>query len=134
MPKILYLENEDSLVQYLPLVLKEKGLEVIAMSSIKDALQKLANEEFDAILLDIMMPPGEDMDAEKLEYGRKTGIEVARRMKRIKPKTPIVAFTVITDRKLLDEIKKAGITVVLNKPAEVDQIVQALETLSRRKT
>ena len=134
MPKILYLEDEEGLVQFLPLVLKEKGLEVISTLSIKDALQKLASEDFDAVLLDIMMPPTEDMDAETLDYGRETGIEVARRMKRIKPKTPIIAFTVITDSKLLEKIRKAGIATVLNKPAEIDQIVQALDQVSRRKT
>jgi two-component system response regulator HydG len=134
MPRILYLEDEDNLVQFLPLVLKEKGLELVSTSSIKEALRKLAEEEFDAVLLDIMMPPTEDMAAENLDYGRKTGIEVARRMKRIKPKTPIVAFTVTTDSELLKEIKKAGAAAILHKPAEVDQIVQALEPLSRRKS
>lgn len=132
MIRILYLEDDEALIQYLPLALQEHGLKAFTTSSIAEALKKLADEDFDTVLLDIMMPPAEDMDAEKLDYGRVTGIEVARRMKKIKPKTPIVAFTVMTDPEALAEMREAGIATILHKPAEIDDIIETLAQLSRR--
>ncbi len=129
MAKILYLEDEESLVRFLPPVLKEKGFEIASTMSIEIALEFFAQNDFDAVLLDIMMSPADNMDQEKLDYGRETGIEVARQMKKIKPKVPIIAFTVITDPALLEKIRDAGITKVLNKPAEIDQIVYVLEQI-----
>jgi CheY-like chemotaxis protein len=126
MHRILFLEDEGDLVQYLPRLLKERDLEVVATSSIPEALKKFEKEHFDAVLLDIMMPPSEDMDAEALDFGRKTGIEVTQRMKKIKPNVPIVAFTVLTDPEIQAQMRKAGVTKICNKPSEVEQINDAL--------
>lgn len=76
MYKVLFLEDERYLVQDLPRLLKSKGLNMIGTTSITEALELFAKEKFDAVLLDIMMPPAEDMDAEALDYGRETGVEV----------------------------------------------------------
>ena len=126
MARILYLEDEENLVDLLPDILKTKNFDVTATMSIEKALEQLAHENFDAVLLDIMMEPADNMNAEELDYGRKTGIEVARRMKALKPNVPIVAFTVITDPKIVGEMKQAGIMNIVNKPAEIEQIVNAL--------
>jgi CheY-like chemotaxis protein len=130
MARILYLEDEEDLVRYLPGFLKEKGLEMFATTSIEEALEKFAEEDFDAVLLDIMMPPEDDWDAEQLDYGRVTGLEIARRMKGCKPHTPIVAFTVITDPKVMENMRQAGIVVTIHKPSELDQIVTTLKQVA----
>jgi len=131
--RVLFLEDEEILVEDLPILLKEKGLEVKSTTSIAQALKWLAQEEFDTVLLDIMMPPEEGMDAEKLDYGRETGVEVARRMKAIKPEVPIVAFTVVRDPRIRAAMRDAGITTVLNKPQELEQIADALRQVIRAK-
>ena len=133
MARVLFLEDEEDLVEYLPHLLKEKALEVIGTASIDEALERLATEDFDAVLLDVMMTPTEDMDAEELDYGRETGVEVARRMKATKPDVPIVAFTVITDSEILTELREARVTKILNKPAEPEQITDALWQVIRTK-
>lgn len=133
MARILFLEDEEDLGMYLPLLLKEKSLEVISTTSITQALEWLAKESFDAVLLDIMMPPTEDMDAENLDYGRETGVEVAQRMRAIRPDVPIVALTVLTDSEILTKVWKAGVTEILNKPSEPEQIVDVLQQVIRTK-
>ncbi|MGC1377183.1 MAG: response regulator [Anaerolineales bacterium] len=132
MVKILYLEDEQDLVDLLPMLLKGKGLEVFATTSIEEALERFTEEKFDAVLLDIMMQPADDMDAEKLDYGRKTGIEVARRMMALKPEIPIVAFTVMTDEKIMDEIRRAKVMHIIHKPSELDQIVVTLAQVTKK--
>jgi CheY-like chemotaxis protein len=126
MARVLFLDDEGDLVDYLPYLLKEQSFEVISTTSISEALAKLAEESFDVVLLDIMMPPAKGMEGEHLDYGRETGIEVARKMKAIKPDVPIIAFTVLTDPEILARTREAGVVKTLNKPAEPDQIVYVL--------
>jgi CheY-like chemotaxis protein len=132
MTRVLFLEDEEDLVLYLPRVLKE-DLEIVGTTSIDEALRRFAEEDFDAVLLDIVMPPADDMDAEQLNYGRVTGVEIARRMKDIKPNVPIVAFTVVTDPEIRAEMWKAGIDQIISKPSEPDQIAYGLWRVIRAK-
>lgn len=133
MCRILFLEDEADPVEHLPLLLREKRIEVSGTTSIAEALERLRGEPFDAVLLDIMMPPAEDMDAEALAYGRETGVEVARRMKAIRPEVPIIALTVTTDKDIQTRMWQAGIVEILNKPAETDLIAEVLLRHGRRR-
>lgn len=126
MAKVLFLEDERILVEDLPVLLKEEGIEMKSTTSINQALEWFAEEEFDAVLLDIMMPLEKDMDAEQLDYGRETGVEVARRMKAIKPDVPIVALTVRRDPEIQAKMREAGVAMILNKPSELEQIATVL--------
>ncbi len=126
MAKILYLENEEILVKHLPVLLKDHGLEVTSTDSPDNALALLSKEAFDAVLLDIMMPPSENMDVEQIDYGRETGIAVAKQIRKLNPKIPIVAFTVLTDPEIQGKMRAAGIGLSINKPSEPGQIADAL--------
>jgi CheY-like chemotaxis protein len=132
-PRVLYLEDEEAVLEALPLLLEEEGIEVVGTSSIEEALQWASEQSFDAMLLDVMMPPTEDMDDESLDYGRLTGKEVAKRIKEIQPELPIVAFTVLTDRELRNEIKEAGVTLIVTKPCEPDVVASALQQVTENK-
>jgi len=131
MIKVLFLDDEKSLVDSLPLLLRQKGLEVSATHLVDQALEWFSEESFDVVLLDIMMPPAKDMDIEQTAFGRETGVEVARRMKDVRPDVQIVAFTVLTDPEIRKRIRKAGIVEILNKPAELSQIVDVLLRVAR---
>jgi CheY-like chemotaxis protein len=127
MTRVLFLDDEGVLVEYLPLVLQPMGLEVIGTTSIPDAMEKLKNEEFDLALVDIMMPVAEDMDADALDYGRRTGVEVIRRIRSARPALPIVAITIIMDDDLIRSAKNEGAVAVISKPAEPAHIAERLE-------
>ncbi len=131
MPRVLFLEDEPNLADSLPEVLMDKmdkygKWQIVGTTDISEALTRVAHEEFDVVLLDISMPPTEGMDLDEIEYGRYTGIEVARRIKRLKPDLPIVALTVVTETSLQQRIREAGVKEILNKPTEFDSIAQML--------
>ncbi len=128
--RILYLDDEEDMEEFLPLLLKQRDIDVISTNSIPEALNKLREDLFDGVLLDIMMPPTDSMDEQKLDYGRTTGLEVAKRMKSIKPETPIVAFTALTDPEIRKKMYEVGIKKIINKPAELDEIVTALRQVT----
>jgi CheY-like chemotaxis protein len=124
--KILYIEDEKDMVALLPLLLGEKGIEVTSTGSISEALDKLKDSSFDGVLLDIMMPPTDDMKDQELDYGRTTGIEVARRIKAIRPAIPIIAFTALTDQDVRQKMYEVGVIKIIEKPSEIDKIASIL--------
>ena len=126
--RVLFLEDEPQLVETLPIVLQEINAElrVVGTSDIAEALARIEREDFDAVLLDISMPPSKDMFLEEIEYGRLTGIVVAQRIRKLKPDIPIVALTVVSDVQARQKMRDAGITDVINKPAEIEEIIHIL--------
>jgi CheY-like chemotaxis protein len=128
MPRVLYIEDEPYLVKTLPAVLenRDKTLQIVRFTDIVQALERLREEEFDLVLLDISMPPTEDMDFDQVEQGRLTGIAVAQRIKEMKPDMPIAALTVVSDLAMQRKMRDVGIGEIINKPAEIDAIVQVI--------
>lgn len=131
MIKVLYLEDEPDQVEALTLLLEARGVEVRGTTKITEALKIVADQELHVVLMDMMMPPSDDIDPESVEYGRETGIEVARRIKALKPELPIVALTVVGDTAIRAKMLKAGITYILNKPSDVGPVVEALNVAAR---
>jgi DNA-binding response OmpR family regulator len=54
--KILIVDDEEDIVNLVRLILEDAGYQVGIVTDGRDAMQKLENEKFDLILLDIMMP------------------------------------------------------------------------------
>jgi CheY-like chemotaxis protein len=132
MARVLYLEDEEILVEDVPILLQEQGLKVKSTASIEEALEWFAAEDFDVVLLDIMMTPSDDMDDEQVDYGRETGVEVARKMKAVKPGVPIVAFTILRDPEIHARMRDAGVAEIVNKPCEPVQVSDAIWRLIRK--
>src|SRR5208337_1933722 len=109
MYRVLYIEDEPDSLEDLPPLLKGRGLHVVAKGSIDEALSLFRQESFDAVLLDICMPPTEDMPLAAVGYGRETGVEVARRLKTLRPNLPIIALTVVYDPDIKARMRQAGI-------------------------
>ena len=54
--KILIVDDEESMVQFLSILLSKEGYEVHVARSGRDALQKAEEENFDVVVTDIKMP------------------------------------------------------------------------------
>ena len=101
-------------------------LQIIGTTDITEALDQIARQDFDGVLIDCAMSPTEDMSTEETEYGRLTGVAVAQRIKSVKPDLPIVALTAISDPLLRQAMRSAGILSVITKPADAELITDAL--------
>ena len=66
MKKILVVDDEDDILHFLELVLREKGYEVVTASGGHEALTKAQLEAPDLVLLDIMMPQMDGWEVLKL--------------------------------------------------------------------
>jgi DNA-binding response OmpR family regulator len=64
--KILIVDDEEDILHFLELVLREKGYEVATAMNGQDALTKAQIEKPDLVLLDIMMPQMDGWEVLKL--------------------------------------------------------------------
>lgn len=64
--KILCVDDEEDILNFLELVLSEKGYEVVTASGGQEALTKAQLERPDLVLLDIMMPQMDGWEVLKL--------------------------------------------------------------------
>jgi DNA-binding response OmpR family regulator len=64
--KILVVDDEDDILNFLELVLGEKGFDVITASGGQEALTRAQLEHPDLVLLDIMMPQMDGWEVLKL--------------------------------------------------------------------
>ena len=127
--RVLFIEDERFFLEQLQMALTDYEI-TPAYSAVK-GMELIQDGDFDAVLLDIMMSPSEDMDPEFVDYGRSTGVEICRRIKNLKPELPVIALTVVRDPGILDRIKEAGASRVLNKPASSSAVSECLsEVLS----
>jgi len=128
--RVLFIEDEVFLLEELQSALTD--YEIVPADSAPKGMELIQKMDFDAVLLDIMMPPTEDMDPERVGYGRATGVELCRRIKNLKPDLPIVVLTVVRDPGILKKIVEVGANNIVNKPASSSVVNDSLHSVLRR--
>jgi twitching motility two-component system response regulator PilG len=116
--RILIIEDEESLLKLETILLTVKGYEVSGALTGSDGLKKISGEQFDLILLDIMLP---DLD----------GFEVCRRVKQ-DPRTSNIPVVILTAKKSPDDQdrgKVCGASAYLTKPFKSAMIIEVIEKL-----
>lgn len=116
--RILIVEDQPDLLRNLARTLREEGYAVDTAMDGKDGLSKAEDTDYDAIVLDVMLPK---MD----------GWELLRRLRATK-KTPVLMLTArdaVPDRiRGLD----TGADDYLTKPCDLDELLARLRALIRR--
>lgn len=116
--KILVVEDEESLLKLETILLTVKGFEVVGTSSGRMAIDKLTAENFDLVLLDIMLP---DID----------GFEVCRYI-RNNPRTATLPIVMLTAKKTQDDYDRGmlcGANAYLYKPFKSAMIIDEITSL-----
>lgn len=114
--KLLIIDDDSRNIFALSAVLQSKGYNVIAASSMKDAFEKLLNNEVAVILLDMMMP---DMD----------GYEALPLFKQNEKNShlPIIAVTAQAMPGDREKCLAAGADDYVSKPVDVDTLLNVLQ-------
>jgi DNA-binding NtrC family response regulator len=108
--RILIVDDEESMVPFLSILLSKEGYEVHVARSGRDALQKAEEESFDVVVTDIKMP------------GEIDGLGVLSGVKKIDPSTPVVIRTAFASQKSAIEALNRGAYQYLEKSAKNDEI------------
>jgi len=107
--KILIVDDEQSMTQFLGIVLRKEGYQVASANSGRDALEKVRGESFDAVITDIRMP---GMD----------GIQLLEGIKKIDPTLPVVIMTAYASQQSAIDAVNLGAFQYLIKNAKNDEI------------
>lgn|ERR1043166_4174558 len=117
--KILLIEDEKGLIITLTDRLESEGFEVTSASDGKKGFDLAASDNFDLIILDVMLP-------------KKNGYDIARDLRKKGIDTPILMLT--AKGETIDKVLglKLGADDYLTKPFEVIELLARIEALLRR--
>jgi two-component system, OmpR family, alkaline phosphatase synthesis response regulator PhoP len=119
--KILLVEDEESLAVGLEFNLTEEGYSVVWAKDGKVALDYFYSQEFDLIILDIMLP-------------YVNGFEVAKKVREKSPQMPILILTARSG--VEDRVKglELGADDYLAKPFHLQELLLRIKGMLKRKT
>jgi len=107
--RILIVDDEESMCQYLSIMLQKEGYEVLAVRSGVDALREAKARRFDLVITDIKM---RELD----------GIQVLAGIKAIDPDVPVIIMTAYASQKSAIDAVNKGAFHYLIKHAKNDEI------------
>lgn len=118
MHKILIIEDEKNLARFVELELKHEGYEAEVQSNGRTGLEIALEGDWDAILLDLMLP-------------ELNGLEVCRRIRQVK-QTPIIMMTARDS--VIDRVSGLdhGADDYIVKPFAIEELLARLRALLRR--
>ncbi len=116
---VLLVDDDHKMVKTLIDILKVEGYEVKAAYSALEALEQMAEVQFDCVLSDIKMP---DLN----------GVELYRAIKARQPDLPVVLMTAYFDDKLVKEGLEEGVYTCLYKPFEIEDLIRLLTDISHQ--
>jgi two-component system response regulator PilR (NtrC family) len=117
---LLVVDDEQSLRDFLTIVLEEEGWRVNAVASLGDARAMLARVEPDVVLCDLMLPDG-------------SGIDLLREIKAQTPSIAVVMITAHTSPQTAVEALKAGALDYIGKPFDIEELKVVLRKAVERK-
>jgi DNA-binding NtrC family response regulator len=119
-PKILIVDDEEKFVSYLSKRLKMREYDVAVSLSGEDALEKVKEHDFDVVILDVLMP-GID------------GIEALREIKKVKPLIEVIMLTGHASVEAGVEGMRLGAYDYLMKPCEAEELISKINKAYERK-
>jgi DNA-binding NtrC family response regulator len=111
--RILVVDDEESMRQYLSILLEKEGYEVVAASSGAEALQLMEADPFAVVLSDIQMP-------------KVDGIQLLKGIKAIDPTTPVIMLTAYASEQSAIDAVNLGAYSYLQKHCKNDEIKVAV--------
>ena len=118
--KVLLVDDEKEFTRILSERMETRGLTVVTAKNGPAALKKAKKEQFDAIILDMLMP---EMD----------GIETLKRLLEINPDLQVIMLTGHATLEKGVEAVKLGAMDFLEKPADMDKLLAKINEAKAKK-
>lgn len=121
MHKILVIDDDRSICESLSLYLSEEGFTVGVAYTAQEGLRRNQTENWDVIILDILLS-----DAD--------GLDVLKNIKERNSDTSVIMITAFHDMPTTVRAMKLGAVEYIHKPLEIDEIEAAIERVLKRKS
>ncbi len=115
--KLLLIEDEVRVAELLAKAFEESGHETAITHTGEDGLAFLARERPDAVVLDIRLPTI-------------NGVSVLRQIRVIDPGLPVVVMTGFATPAELEEVRRLGVTEIIEKPDVLKHFSEALARIA----
>ena len=107
--QVLVVDDEQSIRDFLRLLLEEEGFTVQTASSFEEGRQIFFAGSFDLVLCDVIMPDG-------------NGLDLLKELKQHNSRAPVVMMTAYTSTKSAIEAMKRGAYDYISKPFDVEEL------------
>lgn len=116
--KIMVIDDDTAVTDLLSVLLKSHGFEVRATNNSAEGLGFVRDENFDLVILDLMMP---EMD----------GWEICKEVRSFS-QVPIIVLSALNDPSMVASVLDAGADDYLTKPTPSRILVAHINRLTRR--
>jgi DNA-binding response OmpR family regulator len=117
-PKILVVDDNKGVLEFLLLLLSKHGLSVVGAASGSECLEIVKSQQVDLIILDVMMPV---MD----------GLQVCQELKKICPSVPVILLTARDDMMTRAAAMDLGVSEFVAKPVNNRDLLNRVRTQLR---
>lgn len=118
--RILIVDDEENMLALLKRVLGKEGYQITAAESGEKALDLIRQQDFEAAVVDIIMP---GMD----------GIDLLTRIKTIRSACSVIMITAFPSWELEQQARGLGCVDFLHKPLDLKRLKGIIKTLSVKK-
>ena len=118
MKRILMVEDESSIYEFVKLELEYEGYQVCVKEDGREGLQEALYNDYDLVILDVMLPSI-------------NGFEICRRLKREK-NTPVIMLS--AKDSVMDKVNglQIGADDYISKPFAIEELLARIEVVFRR--
>ncbi|MEK6742397.1 MAG: response regulator [Nitrospirota bacterium] len=110
MKKILIVDDDREMRTHLTEILRGAGYETAEAASGRDAVERSIDEDFDLVLLDLMMP-------------KMSGIDVLAELRKVSPRARVIMLTAFATVESAVDAVKRGASDYLSKPFKIDDLL-----------
>jgi two-component system, NtrC family, response regulator PilR len=114
--RILVVDDERSIREFLTILLQQEGYDVVTAASVAEGIERLGSGRPDLVMCDLKLPDG-------------TGLEVLEHARRQRLETPFIIITAHTTPQHALEALRAGAAEYLSKPFNLEDLKSILRKL-----
>lgn len=108
-PRVLVVDDERSMQEFLEILLRKEGYEVATAGDVASALVALESDDFDLVISDIQMPD-------------RSGLDLLRAIRQAQPEVIVLMITAFATTETAIAAMKEGAYDYITKPFKVDEI------------
>ena len=116
-PRILIVDDDPSIIEYLSVSLQARGCEVVTATDGAAAIQAVDRERPDLVILEAVMS-GTD------------SLEVCRRMRQ-RSQIPVIMLTTTSESGMIEQCYELGCSYYMVKPVDYHNFMQAVQNLGK---
>jgi len=117
--KVLFVEDEENLARLLKEAIGDNFHSFILATDGINGIELFKKTKPDIVITDIMMP-------------RLSGLDMAKELKRINPKIPIIILSAFSEKEKLFSAIDIGITKYFLKPFDIDELLDYISSIAPR--